>query len=211
MAGITFRDARSDDGGSAVPLLYSSGPEAFRYVFETGAAGGAQAFLARAWHAGDGEFGYRTHVVAEVDGRVIGVGAMYSGRNGAAFTRVAIAQILRHYRLPAALAVIWRGLRVERVIRPPRCDVCYLAHLAVDREVRGLGIGSRLIAYLLERGRRQGFAVAGLDVAESNHTARSVYERIGFRHRETRRANLRRNGIRVTDHHYLELPLSIGG
>lgn len=207
MAGISFRDACASDCGGAVPLVYASGPDAFRYVFETRAAGGAPAFLQRAWNAGSGEFGYRTHVVAEVDGRVIAVGAMYSGRESREFTRAAVTQILRHFGPLVGLAVLWRGLRAERVIRPPRRDVCYLAHLSVAEELRGLGIGSQLVGYLLERGRGQGFAVAGIDVAHTNGAARALYERLGFRHCETRRSTLRRGDVTVAGHDYMEMSL----
>ncbi|HEV2681194.1 MAG TPA: GNAT family N-acetyltransferase, partial [Rhodanobacter sp.] len=74
MDGLTFRPALAADVAAAIPLIHSSGPAAFDYVFAVSGVGDAQAFLRRAFIDGAGEFGWRNHVVGVLDGAVVAVG-----------------------------------------------------------------------------------------------------------------------------------------
>jgi len=60
-------------------------------------------------------------------------------------------------------------------------DEAHLLNLAVDPSCRRRGIGSRLIADVLEYWKRAGVKSAYLEVRESNVVARRLYERFGFR------------------------------
>lgn len=175
---LRFRAATACDAGAAVPLIHSSGPAAFDYVFALPGRGDAQAFLRRAFADGAGEFGWRNHVVGELDGAVVAVGAVWSGDAALAFTLAAARQILGHYGLRHAPGVIARGLRVERLIPPPARDMAYLAHLGVAPALRGQGIGRALVHELAGRG--AGYARLALDVAFDNPRAQALYQRLGF-------------------------------
>lgn len=201
MDQVVLRPACPDDVDVAVPLIYDSGPDAFRYVF-----GDAETFLRRAYLGGAGEFGYRNHTVAEIDGAVVGVGAAYSGDTAFAFTVAAARQILRHYgaRGPGVVA---RGLRVERTIRPPARGTQYIAHLGVAESMRGRGIGTTLIRRFLDDGRALGRRTAELDVAVTNPAAQRLYERLGFRSAVERAAALQNADGSVGNHIRMVLPL----
>ena len=175
---VRFRAARRDDVDAAVPLIHASGPDAFDYVFAQ-AGVDAQAFLRHAFIDGAGEFGCRNHVVGELAGEVVAVGAGFGADTALAFTFAAARQIVVHYGLHAP-GVIARGLRVERVIRPPTRGVHYLAHLGVVPALRGRGIGRALVAELIRRGVARGCARIELDVAATNPRAQALYERLGF-------------------------------
>ncbi|MFO1407836.1 MAG: GNAT family N-acetyltransferase [Steroidobacteraceae bacterium] len=175
-----FRPARADDADDAAPLVLSSGPAAFAYVFDVTGRGAAVDFLRRAFMDGGGEFGWRNHVVAELDGRVVAAGAAWSGRSTLRFTRAALGQILAHYGVVAGTGVAVRGLRVESVVRPPGNDVWYVAHLGVPAALRGRGLGAALVRHLLELGRSQGYARTELDVAYTNPAAERLYARLGY-------------------------------
>lgn len=54
-------------------------------------------------------------------------------------------------------------------------DVC------VDENVRGTGIGGRILDYVLEYAKESGIDRVDLDVWEFNDTARAFYEKHGFR------------------------------
>ena len=69
-----------------MPLIYSSGPLAFDYVFDIGNPGGSQEFLRFAFLKGGGEFGWQTHRVAEFGGQVVAAGAGFDGRTVLRFT-----------------------------------------------------------------------------------------------------------------------------
>lgn len=201
---VHFRPAEPGDAEIAVPLIYSSGPAAFDFVFATRAGDDALDFLASCFADGDGEFGWRNHWVGTVDERVVAVGAGYGADSKWAFTLAAARQILGHYGLLKGLGVITRGLRVESVIRPPSGDMHYLAHLGVLPELRGRGVGRALIDRLIGVGREAGRRRVTLDVAASNPRAELLYQRAGFKVTGERRSRLSNERGRVPDHRRME-------
>ena len=110
-AGLTFRAAARADAADAVALIYSSGPAAFDYVFNIGGTRNAQAFLRFAYLYGGGEFGWQTHRVGEIGGRVVATGAAFDRRAVLRFTIAGALQILRFYGPIHAWGVMVRGLR----------------------------------------------------------------------------------------------------
>ena len=195
-----FRPARASDADAAVPLILSSGPAAFSYVFDVPGRGDAGAFLRRAFAHGGGEFGWRNHVVGELDGRVVAAGAAWSGRATPRFTWAALGQVVSHYGVVAGTGVAVRGLRVETIVRPPARDVWYVAHLGVPAELRGRGIGVSLVRYLLELGQSQGYARTELDVAFTNPAAERLYRRLGYEVVAERASSLANDRATVPGH-----------
>lgn len=208
---LAFRPATPADADAAVPLIYSSGPTTFDYVFHAPARGTAVEFLRHAFLDGAGEFGFRNHVVGMRDGVVVAAGSAWSGAATLSFTVAAARQILGFYGLVAGLGVITRGLKVESVIRPPGRDCWYVAHLGVPPELRGQGIGVRLVEHLLAQGRERKLPYAALDVAVTNPRAQQLYERIGFRVTRECESRLANAQARVADHRRMELRLAPGG
>jgi len=196
---VTFRPAKPSDVDRAIPLIYSSGPDAFSYVFAHATKGDAQAFLGQAFVNGGGTFGYRNHTVAETDGKVVGIGATYSGDGAVATTTVVATQIFKAYGA-SALGIIGRGLRIERVMPPPKKSVQYIAHLGVNPAHQGEGIGTQLIDRFLAQGRETGKKVAELDVSVENPAAERLYERLGFTVSEERPSSLANEFGTVVDH-----------
>lgn len=206
---LDFRACTAADAAVAVPLVHDSGPLAFRYVFSQHHEAQSLDFLQAAFRDGHGEFGFRNHLVAQRAGAVVGVAAMWDARANLRFTVAAARQILGFYRV-AAPAVILRGLRMERVVRPAAPGVAYIGHVAVVPALRGQGIGRSLLGHLLDRARGEGYARAALDVAATNPRARALYEGLGFRIESTRRCGLQGPWGRVPDHHYMELDFGRG-
>ena len=209
-SAVRFRAATVQDVAAAVPLIHSSGPAAFDYVFALPGRGDAQAFLRRAFVDGAGEFGWRNHLVGELEGVVVAVGAGFGGEAALAFTLAAARQILVHYGLRHAPGVIERGLRVERVIPPPARGMHYLAHLGVSPGLRGQGIGRALIDELIRRGLQHGRRRMVLDVATSNPRAQALYQRLGFAVTGERRSTLANTQGTVPDHRRMERLLPAG-
>lgn len=204
---IQFRSARPEDEEAAVPLVYSSGPSAFDFVFNTAGHGNALDFLRHAWRDGAGEFGFRNHVVGTIDDKVVVAGGGWSGKTGLAFMVAGAKQIISHYGLTGGAPVIVRGLRTEGVIPPPSAQQFYLGHLGVLPALQGQGIGKLLIAYLLDMGRAQGFATAALDVAVTNVRGQALYERLGFQVMRERQSTLQNKFGRVANHRHMQLML----
>ena len=205
---ITFRPCRPDDGHEAVPLIYSSGPAVFDYVFSDRAQTQSTEFLKSAFVRGPSEFGYQQHTAAILDGAVVGVGAVRFARQNLGFTMAAVRDIVHFYNPVAALRTIRRGLRLEKVLRPPAPGVGIIYQLGVAPAMRGRGIGSRLISELLDQIQQDNIEVAALDVAITNDGAKALYERLGFAERTSRRSQLQSRFGHVVDHIYMERPLS---
>jgi ribosomal protein S18 acetylase RimI-like enzyme len=200
-AALIFRGAVPADVSDAVPLIYSSGPAAFDYVFNIGGKRSAQDFLRFAYSQGRGEFGWRAHRVAEIGGQVAAAAAAFDGRTGLRFTIASALQILRFYGPMHAWAVMARGLRTEAIIRPPRADEYYLCHLGVREELRGQGIGARFIRNLLQGLDANRHRCATLDVAVTNPRAQLLYERLGFVVEARRSSRLQNRRARISDHY----------
>jgi ribosomal protein S18 acetylase RimI-like enzyme len=177
---LVFRPAQPADADAAIPLIYSSAPAAFDYLFAVPGRGGAQEFLRRAFIDGAGQFGFRNHVVGVEDGVVVAVGAAWCGRSNLTFMLGGARQIFAYYGLGAALGVTWRACRIEKIIAPPaRSELC-IGNLGVSPERRGGGIGAAMIAQLIANHRHSGIGKAVLDVAVSNPRGQQLYERLGF-------------------------------
>ncbi|TPG06540.1 N-acetyltransferase [Rhodanobacter glycinis] len=199
MAGLTFRPAAAADVAAAVPLIHSSGPAAFDYVFSVSGVGDAQAFLRRAFADGAGEFGWRNHVVGVLDGVVVAAGAGFGGDTKWSFMLAAARQILGHYGWRHAAGVVVRGLKVESVIPPPAGAMYYLGHLGVSESARGQGAGTVLVEHLLAARPITASGPVVLDVAATNPAAQRLYQRLGFAVVGERRSTLANAQGRVPD------------
>lgn len=78
-------------------------------------------------------------------------------------------------RAPAGLPVAMGG--IDFAVRP---GAGTLWQLLTHPELRGLGLGSRLVAAAETRMRRRGCRYAVLGVEDDNHRARALYERLGY-------------------------------
>jgi len=198
---INFRLATPNDAAAAVPLIYSSGPAAFDFIFSPKLKQALE-FLQYTFKDGNGEFGYKYHVVGEVDGNVVAVGTAFDGNATLKYFLAMGRQIASFYGL-AAFSVIPRGLQVESIIQPPKGRLHYIAHLGVDASMQGKGIGSKLVEYLMEQGRKDGKTQTALDVSVLNPRAQALYERLGFKQTGYRESTL----AGVPSHNRLERAL----
>lgn len=69
-----------------------------------------------------------------------------------------------------------------------KSDEWYIDGIAVKEEMRGLGIGTKLLGHLEEGARNNGIHKITLEVINTNPRAKALYQRFGFR--EINRTNL---------------------
>jgi GNAT superfamily N-acetyltransferase len=91
-----------------------------------------------------------TRIVAEVEGRIVGSVALYDPGKA------------QYAGLDSAAA--WPEVRL----------------VAVDPAVRGRGVARALVLECVRRARAAGATTLGLHTSQSMHTARRLYERLGF-------------------------------
>jgi ribosomal protein S18 acetylase RimI-like enzyme len=200
-----IRRARPEDVAAAVPLIYSSGPSAFDYVFSHRTRTTAQDFLAHAFTCAGGGFGYAIHWVVELDGAVVGTAAGYTGSDARRFMLPAIGQIFHCYGLWGSWPVLGRGLRIEQIIVPPRGPgYYYIANVGIAPELRGRGLGQWLLEHLHTEARERGATTLALDVSVENPRAEALYRRMGYEEVREVRSNLRNDTGYVANHRRME-------
>lgn len=202
MAQISVRPARADDATALVPLVFSSGPLAFDYVFSPREAGGTKKFLQYALEREEGVFSYRRHYVAVVDGSVVGSLMLHLGADNNILAMGNVKTIIRSCGALGCVAVMMRGLRMESMLKPPPEDCVYLGHLGVDPALRSHGIGAQLLAYAVGWCREAGYSKLVLDVATTNPRAEALYQRHGYKRVEHRPFPHRRADMPAVPDHY---------
>ena len=204
----TIRPAHPDDAAQATPLIFSAGPSAFDFVFSHRTRMDAQGFIAHAFTSDRGEFSWRYHRVAEIDGEVVGTAVGYTGTMARQFLWPAVGHILRCYGVVGAARVIRRGLQIETIIVPPsRADMFYIGNVAVLPTLRGQGIGQQIMEHMHAEGRRLKATVCALDVSAENPRAEALYTRMGYRVVKENPSRLANAAGRVADHRRMELEL----
>lgn len=199
---VTIRMGRPEDAARAAPLMYASGPAAFTYVFGERAI----ELLETCFERDEGLFGCGNHDVAEVDGRVVAVGAFYDEAILSDRTPGTATGIARVFGLRAP-AVLLRAIEIAPLMPSPVAGELYVAHLGVDPALRGHGIMTRMLERRIAMAREADYRLVALDVARNNPGARRLYERLGFRVVELRRSRAGEGAARVPDHYRMELAL----
>jgi len=174
-----FRHAEARDVDAALPLIYSSGPQAFDYGFQC-CGKSSRDFLHFAFTDGNGFLGYKNHTVATLNGQVVGIVAVY---NLSTYVRLSLGhlwQLWRFYPASSLIDLITRGARLQSIMPPPNQTTHYVAHFGVAEGLRGRGIGRSLLAYQFKKAQELGRTIYGLDVSVENPRAQALYESFGF-------------------------------
>ncbi len=203
---IQFRCAEPRDVEQGVPLIYSAGPHEFDYVFAT-KINTALDFLKAAFVAGSGTLGYKNHVVALVDDRVMGIGGFYSGVEFSRLNRQTAWRIVKFYGPIKCWSVMEKGLQLQKLIPPPKKDAEFIQNLGVAEDMQGKGIGTALLERQIDIARNKNRCICALDVAVTNPRAQELYERLGFRVVEERKRYISGSAIHVPDQRRMELIL----
>jgi ribosomal protein S18 acetylase RimI-like enzyme len=177
---IEFRPARPEDIDQAIPLIYSSGPVEFDYLF-TGPSASAADFLRASFSAGAGLFGYKVYRAAVVDQCVVGMGAFYNQENMPRLDRETCWRVLKFYGPIQGWRVLKRAGQFQTLMPPPEPATRFIAQLGVAEALRGQGICTALLKEEIERARTNRYLKCALDVAVTNPRAQKLYERLGFK------------------------------
>lgn len=110
-----------------------------------------------------------------IDGTLIGV-AGFKTKDGA-FIGGGLKELCTVY---GGVGGLWRGLVLSILDRPIEPETLLMDGIFVSNDMRGLGVGSALLASIKEKARADGYAKIRLDVIDTNPRARALYERQGF-------------------------------
>lgn len=202
LSELKFRPCIPSDVDAAVPLIYSSGPTTFDYVFNNGKITAID-FLKFAFLTKGGEFSYDNHIAAIHDDRLIGVGTAFTSKKASSFTLHDSRKILKFYKL-GAFKIMGRGLRVEQLIKLPKKKEIAIAHLGIDEKSRSKGYGQALIEYLMANAEIETNGCFVLDVSLLNPRAQTLYDRLGFEVTKLSESNLKQEYGFVANHNRME-------
>ena len=175
---IELKPSHPSEVEIAAPLMYSSGPDAFEYVFKNHKVSAVD-FLKYAFVRKGGEFSFDNQYSLYKEGKMVGLGSIFDAKKAASFTTTDALNILRFYGFKS-VPIIKHGLRVERIIELPKKEEIVLAHLAILPSLRGQGLGTLLIDALMKKVNASSANKYVLDVSEENPRAKALYERLGF-------------------------------
>ncbi len=204
---LEYRSCQPTDVNEAIPLMYSAGPESFRYVFSVDCSEQAVDFLRYAFVKGKGEFGYHDHVVAIDNNKIVGLVGRRTSAQNLAYTLVAIKQIFGFYGLFKGIKVLIRGLRFEAIVAPPPKGRVSLHNLGVSPDSRGKGYGQQIIEHFVANEKLANNTQVCLDVAATNPRAKLLYQRLGFVVKKHKLGKLKNKYGRGVDHEYMEINL----
>ena len=193
--------SKPEDVDKAVKYIYSSGPAAFEYVFQN-ANVKAKDILRYAFIREGGEFSYDNHYSLFYNDELVGIGSAFDAKKSSQFTTADALKILKYYRLNS-IPIMMRGLKIEKIIKFPKSGEVALAHLGIESELRGKGLGTFLIKELMNLYDNEQVTFV-LDVSEENPKAQSLYEKLGFRITSKNESNLKNKYSYVANHYRME-------
>ena len=184
LLGEVGRVARSLDRDSLAWVCEDAGPVALAWMGRLGAVHAASerrmtlhladADGARPWAVEGGALELRRPTPGDRPARI--------GLLMERFTETAeeIEERLTSYTDAESLIALERGAVVGTLRLIPSSHRSMIYGFVIDRERRGQGLGSRMLAAVLERLRTEGAADVGLEVDPENTPAVRLYERFGF-------------------------------
>ena len=199
-----IRPARPSDAKDVAPLIYSSGPRAFEFIFSIGEPKSCIDYLEDAFKGKKGLFSHQHHYVMEDNGNVLAVMASFT-QGSMAKTQLATGlHIFKFMGLIKGFRSIVRGLIFEKkLVRAPLKGCYYIAHVGVSQEFRSMGIGEKMVAFIQDKAREKGVKKLALDVSVINLRAQRLYERLNFKVIEERSSYR----SELDCHRYMEAPV----
>ncbi|TGL77095.1 GNAT family N-acetyltransferase [Leptospira yasudae] len=196
---LQIRPSELQDVDAVVPLIYSSGPAAWDFVFTQNDKTPFD-FLRSSFIKRGNTISYTNHFVAEIQGEVVGAILSYRQPSFLLLNGGTALRIISVYGLSAP-KVMGRGLTTEGMIKPPKPGRLYLGHIAVSEKHRGKGIGKELIRFVANC--FPDFKTLSLDVSQKNEAAIALYKGLGFRTIEARAFS--GPAGKIPDHYYMEV------
>ena len=118
--------------------------------------------------------------MAERNGKVLGVGAFYTGKDEGRLTLGFVQQAVTFYPFMTAVRVIYRALHLAPLLKPLYKNMLYVANLGVHPQAQSQGIGRALLNHHITQAKAQSLRCFGLDVALTNPRAEVLYAGLGL-------------------------------
>jgi ribosomal protein S18 acetylase RimI-like enzyme len=175
---VVLEAASPEQAEAAAPLMFETDYHLFGHFFG-GDQNLAVRYFATQWRQERSLFSYRHCTAAVARGTLVGIELGYDAKTQADVARDTGRHAARMLT-PAELAHLREAVSYVHYLVPPvPDDAYYVLHLASAPQVRGRGVGARLLAAAFDRARGNGYRVCQLDVASDN-AAVYFYRRMGM-------------------------------
>jgi ribosomal protein S18 acetylase RimI-like enzyme len=174
---ITLRAANPtfDDGLAFARYLDEAAEGFFRFMLGRRAGH----IIATAFTQPDHDLSYQNVTFAERDNVTVGMVSGYTAEQHGRSSRQPLKQAAGRQNLRMRIVLVLFA-PLMRIIDSIADGDFYLQAIAVDKELRGDGVGSILMDSFEERARASGATRLSLDVSAKNEEARRFYERRGM-------------------------------
>ena len=173
----TLRDANPtfDEGLAFGRYLDEAAEGFFRFMLGRRSSD----IIAKAFIRPDHDLSHQNATFAERDGDIVGMVSGYTAEQHRRSSRQPLKQAAGRWNLRMRIVLVLFA-PLMRIIDSIADDDFYLQAIAVDKELRGEGLGSTLMDSFEEQARASGAIRLALDVSAKNEAARRFYERRGF-------------------------------
>lgn len=174
---ITLRAAKPtmDEGLAFARYLDEAAEGFFRFMLGRH----AQDIIATAFLQPDHDLSHQNVTFAEHEDAVVGMISGYTAKQHRASSRRPLKEAAGKRNLRMRIVLILFA-PLMRIIDSIADEDFYLQAIAVDKELRGAGLGSILMDHLEVRARSSGSTRLALDVSVKNEGARRFYKRRGM-------------------------------
>ena len=179
LKNLEIRPAGKTDQGPIAELMYSSGWDIYDYIHTKADRNHALDYIRSEFSSGRGLCSWKLLTVAVLDGQVVGTGTFYDREGYKSMSSQSLLAMMTYYKF-GFVPHLRRAMDTTKLVRPPKPDELYLANFGVAPELRGTGIGTRLLQHKIDEARQQGYRTVALDVATHNPKAEALYSRLGF-------------------------------
>ena len=136
--------------------------------------------IATAFVQPDHDLSYENVTFAECGNAIVGMVSGYSAEQHRRSSRLPLKEAAGRFNLRMRIVLILFA-PLMRIIDTIDDDDYYLQAIAVDKELRGDGVGSVLMDWFEARARESGSIRLSLDVSAKNQSAFRFYERQGMK------------------------------
>lgn len=174
MAQINIEKYQDSDFKEVISILVSSFKNKF-YHRQNLTKDNIENILHSIWDIKAENLNY-IHFIAKKDGNVVGVILIRIGKQLKSNKKIPLMNLCKDYGFFNLLFLIFKLFVLESFTG----EECYVEHIAVDKSIRGKGVGELLISYAEEVLSGMGFSSLSLVGAENN-PAKHLYDRKGFK------------------------------
>lgn len=178
----TIRKARVEDLPQCAQALYESGPSLYSYIFVLKHPQ-ILSFLEMLLR-NRGLYSVDHVLVAEVEGKVIGMCLAYKGERVKQLAKAMANELPRMFKelgMAGMIRMMVRGLGLNKYLPKILEDEYFLSNLAVDSSFQGRSIGRTVMAAYESKAREESCTYCSLFVETDNLKALSFYTSLGYR------------------------------